>query len=262
MKFLNKFLEYKHSTVILSGLIFLCSLLTLHQFKQAESNLKESKSATKFAYDVITTNDLLEMYAKNYLTTKDEIWKTKYISLFNTRRGTEADATGEKKSLSDKLKDHDFNEYEVTLANSAITLSDKISADYEFKAFKSIEQYIEARKNHVDQEILLTYESMARTLLFSEQYDSANKEVTDIGQKFYNAVLTRLESDYKKSMTIAWVSIIATNISLILIVMIAVHHNHIHGNPRGNVRNVSNVRGTRGKTRATTKTTKTTRRIK
>ena len=43
--------------------------------------------------------------------------------------------------------------------------------------------------------------------------------------KFTKAVYTRLEHDYKLSMTLAWILITIINISLIILVISVQHHN-------------------------------------
>ena len=218
MNFINRIIEYKHTTVIFSVLIFVCSLIALHNFKQVEKTIQASKDAVTLSRYMAQSSDDLTNYARYYVTTNREEWKKEFKRVLDIRNGVLEDGSGVKKAFKDRVKEHNFTKEEVDMILKAESLSNNL-AKLEVEAFELVAKYKTESMVSNNNEYLQGLLSKAQEAMFGESYAKPKKEIMDTTQKFYETVVLRMDAEYKRSMTIAWTSIIVTNLSLIVIVI-------------------------------------------
>jgi hypothetical protein len=218
MNFINKIVEYKHTTVIFSVLIFVCSLVALHNFKQVEQTIQASKDAITLSRYMAQSSDDLTNYARYYVTTNKEEWKKEFNRVLDIRNGVLEDGSGVKKAFKDRVKEHNFTKEEVDMILKAESLSNNL-AKLEIEAFELVAKYKAESRVSNNYEYLQGLLTKAQEAMFGEAYKKPKKEIIDTTQIFYETVVRRMESEYERSMNIAWASIIVTNISLIVILI-------------------------------------------
>ena len=148
MNILDKFLEVKKLPYILAGVIFLCSLAVLSCFKSAETQLNTLNQAVSFSRMMTKSSDDLTNYARYYVTTKNEQWKTEFNNVLKVRNGELADEKGIVKSFKDRLKEVPFLQTELDTLLKAEQLSNNL-AKLEIEAFDWIVLEI-AEGNNID----------------------------------------------------------------------------------------------------------------
>ena len=127
MNILDKFLEFKKLPYVLAGVIFLCSLAVLSCFKSAETQLNTLNQAVSFSQTMIKSSDDLTNYARYYVTTKNEQWKTEFNNVLKVRNGLLADEKGILKSFKDRLKEVPFLQSELDTLLRAEQLSNNLA---------------------------------------------------------------------------------------------------------------------------------------
>jgi hypothetical protein len=138
--FLNRILEYKKLPFILGGLIFFSSLALLTVFKTAETQLTQLNNARNVAREMFKSSDDLTAYARYYVTTKNDKWKTEFEKVLQVRNGEIPNEADIRKSFKDKVKEVGFEQNELDLILKAEQLSNQL-AKLEIKAFKHIDDY-------------------------------------------------------------------------------------------------------------------------
>lgn len=221
MNLFNNFLEKKYTTIVLSVLIFICSLVALHSFKQVEYSIKSSTNATLFSKHMAQSSDDLTNYARYYVITKRDEWKLSFNKVLDIRDGKIEDENKIKKSFKDRVKEQNFTPEEVDLLLKAEQLSNNL-AKLEVQAFDLVQKFKQESATNVNTEYLLGLSYKAQELVFGEEYKKYKKEIMDTTEKFYQTVLSRMNNDYKHAMFIAWTSIVVTNLTLILLVLSAI----------------------------------------
>jgi hypothetical protein len=228
--FLNKIFEYKKLPFILGGLIFASSLALLTVFKNAESQLTQLDNARKVAKEMSKSSDDLTAYARYYVTTKNDKWKSEFEKVLLVRSGEIPNDEGVKKSFKDKVKEVVFEQAELDLILKSEHLSNEL-AKLEIKAFKNIEEYKAEREPEKNAEKLGILAVQAEIAMFGEEYQKHKFLVMDAANEFYNTVHVRLDSAYKKSMTIAWILITVINGSLLMLMIFIQHGQKIVKKP-------------------------------
>ena len=224
--FLNRVLEYKKLPFILGGLIFASSLALLTVFKTAESQLSHLDNARNVAREMFKSSDDLTAYARYYVTTKNDKWKTEFEKVLQIRNGEIPNEAGIRKSFKDKVKEVGFEQNELDLILKAEQLSNEL-AKLEIKAFKYIEDYRAEKEpeKYAERQGILAVQ--AEIAMFGEEYQKHKALVMDTVNEFYKTVHSRLDIAYKKSMTIAWVFITVINISLLLLIIFIQHMKNV-----------------------------------
>lgn len=240
MNFINRIIGYKHTTIIFSILIFICSLVALHNFKQVEQSIQSSKDAVTFSRYMAQSSDDLTNYARYYVTTTNEDWKKEFNRVLDIRNGVLEDSSGVKKPFKDRVKEQNFTKEETDLILKAENLSNNL-AKLEIEAFGLIAKYKEESKTNNNVEYLEGLRIKAQEAVFGEAYKNPKKEIMDTTQKFYETVVQRMDAEYKRSMTIVWISIIITNLSLIVIVITTFERNK-KGEKNGTTRTKATTR--------------------
>jgi hypothetical protein len=228
--FLNKIFEYKKLPFILGGLIFASSLALLSVFKNAESQLTQLDNARKVAKEMSKSSDDLTAYARYYVTTKNDKWKSDFEKVLLVRSGEIPNDEGVKKSFKDKVKEVGFEQTELDLILKSEHLSNEL-AKLEIKAFKNIEEYKAEKEPEKNAEKLGILAVQAEIAMFGDEYQKHKFLVMDTANEFYNTVHTRLDSAYKKSMTIAWILITVINGSLLMLMIFIQHGQKIVKKP-------------------------------
>jgi hypothetical protein len=228
--FLNKIFEYKKLPFILGGLIFASSLALLSVFKNAESQLTQLDNARKVAKEMSKSSDDLTAYARYYVTTKNDKWKSEFEKVLLVRSGEIPNDEGVRKSFKDKVKEVGFEQAELDLILKSEHLSNEL-AKLEIKAFKNIEEYKAEKEPEKNAEKLGILAVQAEIAMFGEEYQKHKFLVMDTANEFYNTVHTRLNSAYKKSMTIAWILITVINGSLLMLMIFIQHGQKIVKKP-------------------------------
>jgi hypothetical protein len=219
---LNRVFEYKKLPFILGGLIFASSLALLTVFKTAESQLAQLDNARKVAKEMSKSSDDLTAYARYYVTTKNDKWKTEFEKVLQIRNGEIANEDGLQKSFKEKVKSVGFEQPELDLILKSEQLSNEL-AKLEIKAFKYIEDYKAEKEPEAHAERLGILAVQAEMAMFGEDYQKHKSLVMNTANEFYNAVHNRLDNAYKKSMTIAWILITVINLALLML-MIFIQH--------------------------------------
>jgi len=228
--FLNKIFEYKKLPFILGGLIFASSLALLSVFKNAESQLTQLDNARKVAKEMSKSSDDLTAYARYYVTTKNDKWKSEFEKVLLVRSGEIPNDEGVRKSFKDKVKEVGFEQNELDLILKSEHLSNEL-AKLEIKAFKHIEEYKAEKEPEKNAEKLGILAVQAEIAMFGDEYQKHKFLVMDTANEFYNTVHTRLNSAYKKSMTIAWILITVINGSLLMLMIFIQHGQKIVKKP-------------------------------
>jgi hypothetical protein len=218
MKILDKILEFRRAPYIIAGVIFLCSLGVLSCFKSAETQLAELNQAALFSRALAKSSDDLTNYARYFVTTKNEHWRTEFNTVLKVRNGELPGDDGVTKSFKDRLKAIPFLPGELELLLHAEQLSNNL-AKLEVEAFALIDK----GRPEINFEIQTYHYTAAQMLMFGDDYKKHKKEIIDTTQKFYVNVINRLQSQYLFYMTTAWVLIIVINVSLLLLVLIIKH---------------------------------------
>ena len=222
MNALDKFLEVKKLPYILAGIIFLCSLAVLSCFKSAETQLNTLNQAVSFSQTMIKSSDDLTNYARYYVTTKNEQWKTEFNNVLKVRNGELADEKGIVKSFKDRLKDVPFLQSELDTLLKAEQLSNNL-AKLEIESF----DWTQKGKIELNADVQTHHHMAAQLLMFGDDYNKHKNQIIQTTNEFYASVVNRLQSQYLFYMTTAWTMIIIINISLILLIVSIKHKEHM-----------------------------------
>jgi hypothetical protein len=218
MKILDKILEFKKTPYVIAGVIFVSSLAVLSCFKSAETQLTTLNYAASLSRTMAKSSDDLTNYARFFVTTKNEQWRTDFNNVLKVRNGEIADEKGITKSFKDRVKEVPFSQTELDKLLKAEQLSNNL-AKLEVEAFA----WIDKGKPELNFEIQTHHYTEAQMSMFGDDYKKYKKEIINTTNEFYVMVVNRLESQYHFYMTTAWAMIIAINVSLILLI-IAVNH--------------------------------------
>ena len=218
MKILDKILEYKRTPYVIAGVIFVSSLAVLSCFKSAETQLTTLNHAASLSRTMAKSSDDLTNYARFFVTTKNEQWRTEFNNVLKIRNGDIADDKGITKSFKDRVKEVPFLQTELDKLLKAEQLSNNL-AKLEVEAFA----WIDKGKPEINFEIQMHHYTEAQMLMFGDDYKKYKKEIVDTTNEFYVMVVNRLQSEYLFYMTAAWTMIIVINLSLILLVMVIKH---------------------------------------
>ena len=218
MKILDRILEFRRTPYVIAGVIFFCSLGVLSCFKSAETQLTELNQAALFSRTLIKSSDDLTNYARYFVTTKNEHWRTEFNTVLKVRNGELPGDDGVTKSFKDRLRAIPFLPSELELLLHAEQLSNNL-AKLEVEAFALIDK----GRPELNFEIQTYHYTAAQMLMFGDDYKKHKKEIVDTTQQFYVTVINRLQTQYLFYMTAAWVLIIVINVSLLLLVLIINH---------------------------------------
>jgi hypothetical protein len=210
MKILNKILEFRRTPYVIAGVIFLSSLVVLSCFKSAETQLTTLNHAASLSHAMAKSSDDLTNYARYFVTTKNEQWRTEFNNVLKVRNGEIADEKGVTKSFKDRVKEVPFLQSELDKLLKAEQLSNNL-AKLEIEAFA----WIDKGKPELIFEIQLHHYTEAQMLMFGDTYKKYKKEILNTSNEFYVTVVNRLQSEYLFYMTAAWTMIIVINLSLI-----------------------------------------------
>ena len=222
MKILDKILEYRRAPYIISGVIFVCSLAVLSCFKNAETQLTTLNHAASLSNTMSKSSDDLTNYARFFVTTKNEQWRTEFNNVLKIRNGELADEKGVTKSFKVRVKEVPFLQTELDQLLKAEQLSNNL-AKIEVEAFA----WIDKGRPEINFDIMMHHYTEAQMLMFGDDYKKYKKEIVDTTNQFYVMVVNRLQSEYLFYMTAAWTLIIVINVSLLLLVMIIKHKDDI-----------------------------------
>ena len=222
MKILDKILEYRRAPYITAGVIFVCSLAVLSCFRSAETQLTTLNHAAALSHTMAKSSDDLTNYARFFVTTKNEQWRTEFNNVLRIRNGEMADDTGMTKSFKDRVKEVPFSQTELDQLLKAEQLSNNL-AKLEVEAFA----WIDKGKPEINFEIQMHHYMAAQMLMFGDDYKKYKKEIVDTTNGFYAMVVNRLQSEYLFYMSAAWTLITVINLSLLLLVMIIKHKDDI-----------------------------------
>ena len=231
MKILDKILEYRRAPYIVSGVIFVCSLAVLSCFKSAETQLITLNHAASLSHTMSKSSDDLTNYARFFVTTKNEQWRTDFNNVLKIRNGEVADEKGVTKSFKVRVKEVPFLQTELDKLLKAEELSNNL-AKLEVEAFALIDK----GKPELNFEIQTYHYTAAQMLMFGDDYKKYKKEIVNTTDEFYTLVVNRLQSEYLFYMTAAWTMIIVINVSLILLVMVIKHKEIVDNKPVRTVR--------------------------
>jgi hypothetical protein len=222
MKILDKILEYRRAPYIVSGVIFVCSLAVLSCFKSAETQLTTLNHAASLSHTMSKSSDDLTNYARFFVTTKNEQWRTEFNNVLRIRNGEMADDKGMTKSFKDRVKEVPFSQTELDQLLKAEQLSNNL-AKLEVEAFA----WIDKGRPEINFDIMMHHYTEAQMLMFGDDYKKYKKEIVDTTNQFYVMVVNRLQSEYLFYMSAAWTLITVINLSLLLLVMIIKHKDDI-----------------------------------
>jgi hypothetical protein len=231
MKILNTILEFKRTPYVIAGVIFLSSLVVLSCFKNAETQLNILNQAASLSRTMAKSSDDLTNYARYFVTTKNEHWRTEFNNVLKVRNGEISDTNGIVKSFKDRVKEVPFSQTELDRLLKAEQLSNNL-AKLEVDAFAWIDKGIPETKF----EIQLHHYTEAQMLMFGDDYKRYKKEIINTTDEFYAMVVNRLQSEYLFYMSTAWTMIIIINLSLILLVMVIKHKEIVNKKPIRTVR--------------------------
>ena len=226
MKILDKILEFKRTPYVIAGVIFLSSLVVLSCFKSAETQLTTLNHAASLSRTMAKSSDDLTNYARFFVTTKNEQWRTEFNNVLKIRNGEVADEKGVTKSFKVRVKEVPFLQTELDKLLKAEELSNNL-AKLEVEAFALIDK----GKPELNFEIQTYHYTAAQMLMFGDDYKKYKKEIVNTTDEFYGMVVHRLQSDYLFYMTAAWTMIIVINLSLILLVMVIKHKEIVDNKP-------------------------------
>jgi hypothetical protein len=222
MKILDKILEYRRAPYITAGVIFVCSLAVLSCFRSAETQLTTLNHAAALSHTMSKSSDDLTNYARFFVTTKNEQWRTEFNNVLRIRNGEVADDKGVTKSFKDRVKEVPFSQTELDQLLKAEQLSNNL-AKLEVEAFA----WIDKGRPEINFEIMMHHYTEAQMLMFGDDYKKYKKEIVDTTNQFYSMVVNRLQSEYLFYMSAAWALIIVINVSLLLLVLIIKHKDDI-----------------------------------
>ena len=222
MKILDKILEYRRAPYIVSGVIFVCSLAVLSCFRSAETQLTTLNHAASLSHTMSKSSDDLTNYARFFVTTKNEQWRTDFNNVLKIRNGEMADDKGVTKSFKDRVKEVPFSQTELDQLLKAEQLSNNL-AKLEVEAFA----WIDKGRPEINFDIMMHHYTEAQMLMFGDDYKKYKKEIVDTTNGFYVMVVNRLQSEYLFYMSAAWTLITVINVSLLLLVMIIKHKDDI-----------------------------------
>ena len=222
MKILDKILEYRRAPYIVSGVIFVCSLAVLSCFRSADTQLTTLNHAASLSHVMSKSSDDLTNYARFFVTTKNEQWRTEFNNVLRIRNGEMADDKGVTKSFKDRVKEVPFSQTELDQLLKAEQLSNNL-ARLEVEAFA----WIDKGKPEINFEIQMHHYMAAQMLMFGDDYKKYKQEIVDTTNEFYVMVVNRLQSEYLFYMSAAWTLITVINVSLLLLVMIIKHKDDI-----------------------------------
>ena len=226
MKILDKILEFKRTPYVIAGVIFVSSLAVLSCFKSAETQLTTLNYAASLSRTMAKSSDDLTNYARFFVTTKNEQWRTDFNNVLKVRNGEIADEKGITKSFKDRVKEVPFSKTELDKLLKAEQLSNNL-AKLEVEAFA----WIDKGRPELNFEVQMHHYMAAQMLMFGDDYKKYKKEIVDTTDGFYVMVVQRLQSEYLFYMTAAWTMIIVINLSLILLVMVIKHKEIIDKKP-------------------------------
>jgi hypothetical protein len=226
MKILDRILEFRRTPYVIAGVIFFCSLGVLSCFKSAETQLTELNQAALFSRTLIKSSDDLTNYARYFVTTKNEHWRTEFNTVLKVRNGDLPGDDGVTKSFKDRLRAIPFLPSELELLLHAEQLSNNL-AKLEVEAFA----WIDKGRPEINFEVQMHHYTAAQMLMFGDDYKKYKKEILDTTNNFYVSVVNRLQSQYLFYMTAAWTMIIVINLSLILLVMVIKHKEIVERRP-------------------------------
>ena len=222
MKILDKILEYRRAPYIVSGVIFVCSLAVLSCFRSADTQLTTLNHAASLSHVMSKSSDDLTNYARFFVTTKNEQWRTEFNNVLRIRNGEMADDKGMTKSFKDRVKEVPFSQTELDQLLKAEQLSNNL-AKLEVEAFA----WIDKGRPEINFEIQMHHYMAAQMLMFGDDYKKYKQEIVDTTNGFYVMVVNRLQSEYLFYMSAAWTLITVINVSLLLLVMIIKHKDDI-----------------------------------
>ena len=226
MKILDKILEFKRTPYIIAGVIFISSLVVLSCFKSAETQLTILNHAVSLSRTMAKSSDDLTNYARYFVTTKNEQWRTEFNNVLKVRNGETSDEKGITKSFKDRVKEVPFLQSELDKLLKAEQLSNNL-AKLEVEAFT----WIDKGKPEINFDIQTHHYTAAQMLMFGDDYKKYKKEIVVTTDEFYVMVVNRLQTEYLFYMTAAWTMIIVINLSLILLVMVIKHKEIIDKKP-------------------------------
>ena len=226
MKILDKILEFKRTPYIIAGVIFISSLVVLSCFKSAETQLTILNHAVSLSRTMAKSSDDLTNYARYFVTTKNEQWRTEFNNVLKVRNGETSDEKGITKSFKDRVKEVPFLQSELDKLLKAEQLSNNL-AKLEVEAFA----WIDKGKPETNFDIQTHHYTAAQILMFGEDYKKYKKEIVSTTDEFYTSVVNRLQSEYLFYMTASWTMIVVINLSLILLVMVIKHKETIIKKP-------------------------------
>lgn len=218
MKILDRILEYRRTPYIIAGIIFFCSLGVLSCFKSAEAQLTMLNHAASLSRTMAKSSDDLTNYARFFVTTKNEQWRTEFNNVLKIRNGELADEKGVTKSFKVRVKEVPFLQTELDQLLKAEQLSNNL-AKLEVEAFA----WIDKGRPEINFEVQMHHYMEAQMLMFGDDYKKYKKEIVDTTNQFYVMVINRLQAEYLFYMSAAWALIIAINVSLLLLVLIIKH---------------------------------------
>ena len=222
MKILDKILEYRRAPYITAGVIFVCSLAVLSCFRSAETQLTTLNHAAALSHTMSKSSDDLTNYARFFVTTKNEQWRTEFNNVLKIRNGEVADEKGITKSFKDRVKEVPFSQTELDQLLKAEQLSNNL-AKLEVEAFA----WIDKGRPEINFEIQMHHYMAAQMLMFGDDYKKYKKEIVVTTDEFYAMVVNRLQSEYLFFMSAAWTLITVINLSLLLLVMIIKHKDDV-----------------------------------
>jgi hypothetical protein len=234
MKILDKILEFKKTPYIIAGVIFISSLAVLSCFKSAETQLNILNHASSLSRTMAKSSDDLTNYARYFVTTKNEQWRTEFNNILKVRNGEISDEKGVSKSFKDRVKEVPFTQSELDKLLKAEQLSNNL-AKLEVEAFAWVDKGIP----ELNSEVQMHHYTQAQMLMFGDDYKKYKKEILNTTDEFYVMVVNRLQSEYLFYMTAAWTLIIIINLSLLLLVMVISHKEVIVKKPIRRTRTVA-----------------------
>lgn len=231
MKILDKILEFKKTPYIIAGVIFISSLIVLSCFKSAETHLATLNHAVALSRTMSKSSDDLTNYARYFVTTRNEYWRTEFNNILKVRSGELADSNGTIKSFKDRVKEVPFLQTELDKLLKAEQLSNNL-AKLEIESFA----WIDKGKPELNYDLQTHHYMAAQLLMFGEDYKKYKKEIVSTTDEFYISVVNRLQSEYSFYMKASWTMIVVINLSLILLVMFIKHKELITKKPSRAIR--------------------------
>jgi hypothetical protein len=225
MKYLDKFIEIPKLPFILSGIIFISSLIFLSTNKYTAEQTQIQQRAMAFAFLVGKSSDDLTVYARSHVTTKNPVWREKIEEVLKIRAGEMPDKKGVQKSLVEKAKEIDFSKEELDIYESAVKQSN-ILAGRETEAFKLIADMRSGKSYNAEID-----EVKAHELMFGNEYQRHKNEIMATIGKFHDTVKKRTDEKIALSNTIEWCLVTLINMCLLLLVMALKHKEELERKP-------------------------------